>query len=392
MRALDILHSRLSDAMAFMHRARWQALWCAVQAVLGGERLWLTALGRARPGTARRRHAIKAIDRLLGNAALHASRHLIYRAITQQIVRPGSHPVVLVDTVEIRAGWFALVATVPFRGRSFPIYGHVTRTVKPRAPALARFLRDLKEVLPTGCRPVLVSDAGFESPWFDAVQAMGWDYVGRVRNRTKLLVDGRWMSNRAVHRRAGSRAKNLGPVAFPKKCPAFRRMVLAKEPVTSHRRRRGRRGRVKDNGFERRMRKSARQPWLLATSLTSRPSSVVSVFALRMRIEQTFRDTKNHRWGWSLRHCGSRSASRLDNLLLIGALGLLVQQVVGVAAENLQLHHEHQANTERRRRVLSIFVLGGLVLRAADRRVTPISVSKALVQVRAATANSAGVT
>jgi hypothetical protein len=382
-RALDILHTRLTDSMAFMHKARWRALWFAVQALLGGERLWLTALGRARPGTARPKHAIKAIDRLVGNVRLHADRHLVYRAIAEMVMRPGSRPVVLVDTVEVSAGWFALVASVPLRGRSFPVCAHATRRVKPRAPALVRYLRDLQKILPDGCRPVLVSDAGFESPWFDAVHAMGWDYVGRVRNNTLLCVDGRWRSNRALHRLATNRARNLGDVAFPKKRPKLRRMVLAKKPTTSHRRRRGRSGRVKRNGTDRRMRQSAREPWLLATSLTCRPSAVVAVFALRMRIEQTFRDAKNYRWGWSMRHCGCRSRQRLDVLLLIGALGLLAQQLVGLAAENLHLHREHQANTERRRRVLSIFVLGSLILRAADERVTAPAIASALSQLGA---------
>ena len=386
MRALEILHTHLTDSLSFMHKARWTALWFAVQALITGERLWLTALGRARPGTARAKHAIKAIDRLVGNVKLHAERHLVYRAIAEMVVRPGSRPVLLVDTVEVRAGWFALVASVPFRGRSFPICAHATRRIKPRAPALVQFLRDLHKVLPPGCRPVFVSDAGFESPWFEAVRAMGWDYVGRVRNNTKFLVDGRWVGNRALHRRATNRAKNLGLILFPKmRHPAYHRMVLAKKPITSHRRRRGRSGRVAHKGIDHRYRRGAREPWLLATSLTSRPDAVVSVFALRMQIEQTFRDAKNFRWGWSLRHCGSRSRRRLDILLLVGALGLLAQQLVGQAAENLGLHREHQANTERRRRVLSIFVLGGLVLRAADVRVTSAAILWALSQLRAET-------
>jgi hypothetical protein len=134
---------------------------------------------------------------------------------------------------------------------------------------------------------------------------------------------------------------------------------------------------------DRNYRRGAHEPWVLTTSLTARPSAVVAAFALRMHIEETFRDVKNLRWGWSLRHCGSRSRNRLEALLLIGAIALLVQQIAGCAAESLELHREHQANTERRRRVLSIFVLGGLVLRGGDAtRLTASALAEAFAQVR----------
>jgi hypothetical protein len=366
--------------MLFMHAARWRALWIGVLALLRGEQLWLTALGRARPGATSPKHAIKAIDRLLGNKLLHTERRLVYRALAEQLVRPGARPVIIVDTVEVRAGWFGLVATVPFRGRSFPIHGHVTRRSKPRGPALVRFLRDLKTIVPEGCRPVLLTDAGFESPWFEAVEAIGWDYVGRVRNNTQFLIDGTWTPNRTLHRRATNRAKNLGLIEFPKSNPKPRRLVLAKKPTTSHRRRRGRSGRIIHKSTDRRMRQSAREPWLLATSLTSQPSSIVTIFALRMRIEQTFRDAKNFRWGLSLRHAGSRTAHRLEILLLIGAIATFILQVIGFAAENLGLQNDHQANTERRRRVISIFVLGTFIYRHRDERVTPPAVAWALAK------------
>jgi len=384
-RALDILHKRLTDAMGFMHKARWNALWLIAIAAIEGERLWLTALGRARPGGARPKHAIKAVDRLLGNGAAHKERFAVYRAIAHLILRDGSHPIVLVDTVEVRAGWFALVASVPFRGRSFPICAHTTRRVKPRRPALRQFLGHLKEIIPTGCRPIFVSDAGFESPWFNAVAERGWDYVGRIRNLTKLQMGGRWMEHSEIHRLATNRAKNLGTVEFPRSAPRPRRAVLSKEPEKKHRHRRNRSGRIGHQDHDHRYRDAAHEPWLLTTSLTARPSTVVAIFAQRMRIEETFRDVKNHRWGWSLRHCGSRTRERLDVLLLVATLGLFMQQLVGVAAENLRLHREHQANTERRRRVLSLFVLGGYVLRARDARVRRPELIAALAEIRAAT-------
>ena len=75
---------------------------------------------------------------------------------------------------------------------------------------------------------------------------------------------------------------------------------------------------------------------------------------------------KCHRWGWSLRHCLTRKRARLELLLLVAALAIVVQQVVGMAAEARGLARRHQANTIRKRRVLSIYLLGGLVLNGDD--------------------------
>jgi len=42
------------------------------------------------------------------------------------------------------------------------------------------FLDALKKRLPDSCRPIIVTDAGYRTPWFRAVEALGWDFVGRV--------------------------------------------------------------------------------------------------------------------------------------------------------------------------------------------------------------------
>ena len=84
-----------------------------------------------------------------------------------------------------------------------------------------------------------------------------------------------------------------------------------------------------------------------------------------MQIEEVFRDTKNHRFGWSFSHARSRSAQRYSVLFLLAALAGLVLTFVGLAAEHAQLHHRYQANTIRKRRVLSLFHLGKTILARA---------------------------
>jgi hypothetical protein len=215
-------------------------------------------------------------------------------------------------------------------------------------------------------KPILVTDAGFQSPWFDAVEQMGWHYVGRVRHRTRFLRDGEWVSVAKLHSLTDGSARNLGHLPFPKERPKARRLVLAAKPIAKGRQRINHFGRKGKTATDRRYRKGQREPWLLATSLTSRPKKVVETYAMRMQIEQNYRDTKNHRWGWQLSLSGSKSNARLEMLLLVATLAMLAVLAVGAVAESQGHDRRYQANTIRNTRVLSWFFVGCRILKSGD--------------------------
>jgi hypothetical protein len=110
---------------------------------------------------------------------------------------------------------------------------------------------------------------------------------------------------------------------------------------------------------------AAREPWLLATSLELSPKRIAALYTLRMQIEETFRDCKSHRFGWSLRHVTSRSHARMTTLLMLAAIGMTAVLMLGMAAESNNVHRSYQANTLRRR-VLSFFGLGRLMIARCD--------------------------
>ena len=119
-------------------------------------------------------------------------------------------------------------------------------------------------------------------------------------------------------------------------------------------------------------RASAQEPWVLATSLNECSSThIVELYALRMQIEETFRDAKNSRWGLCLNHARCRSAHRWSVLMLLCTLASLAVTLAGLATENANLHRHYQANTVTHRRVLSLFALGMQVLRRRDGPPTP---------------------
>jgi hypothetical protein len=104
-----------------------------------------------------------------------------------------------------------------------------------------------------------------------------------------------------------------------------------------------------------------------------------------MQIEETFRDLKNLMFGWGLEHTRTRSADRLQVLILIGAWATLLAWMIGTLARQHHLHRALQANTIRHRHVFSTLMLGCLVLRQSRSLFTLAQLRRALTTIRDAT-------
>ena len=82
-----------------------------------------------------------------------------------------------------------------------------------------------------------------------------------------------------------------------------------------------------------------------------------------MTIEEAFRDLKAPRHGFAFRYNLGRNPGRVANLLLIAALASLALWLIGLVGIQRQLHYGLQANTERRRPVLSVIFIGKRLLK-----------------------------
>ncbi|TAL90416.1 MAG: IS4 family transposase, partial [Rhodanobacter sp.] len=186
MRATKVLQKCLGDALQPMHALRRCVLLRAVEALIQGRRLTLIDVARAWPGAERIRAPLKALDRLLGNRHLHAEREHLHAAMARWLLR-GQHPVIVLDWCDLKADrrWHLLRAAVPVGGRTLTILDMVFPDGQQGSPAAEKqFLQRLATVIPEGVQPILVTDAGFRAPWFRAVEAMGWHWLGRLRHRT----------------------------------------------------------------------------------------------------------------------------------------------------------------------------------------------------------------
>ncbi len=388
MHAIGLLSQWLATHKVIRHSARREALQKLVGALLGGGKLSLTQLGRHRAGAAYPKHHIKAADRLLGNGHLHRERDGIYGALARTVLAGIRRPVILVDWSDTDPGqrWYLLKAAVAVRGRALSIYEKVyPLKAYNSAKAHREFLQTLKTILPDGCKPILVTDAGFRGPWFKAVEAQGWDWVGRILSNIKYYREdlGRWQSTRALYTQATARIRHLGEIQLSPQLRYRFRVYLVR--AFKRRVRRPSRQRLQ-GGSARKHRRTHRAPWLLATSLRHEPGSsrrIKQLYSQRMQIEETFRDTKSHRWGLGLRYARCTSPRRLEVLLLIAALATLLLWLVGMYGRALNWGRRLQANTEVRRPVLSIVFMGLQLLRRPDVQLSKSDFQMALSELRA---------
>jgi hypothetical protein len=363
MRVAEMVRQLVGDCSAVMHGGRVAAVVKVVEGIVRGGRLSPATIGRNLAGPARPKHGIKCVDRLLGNPHMAGDRLFIFLAIAHHLLRGCARPVILVDWTQSAGTHVALVAAVPIGGRALPIYLEVHPLKKlGNAAVERRFLCALKAILPAQSRAIVVSDAGFKGPFFQAVREMGWDFLGRLRGTTKAIAsDGRTISKEQFYARASIAPKEMGTFEL-----FVNQRIPCRLVVVRKRRKSGRKRPPPRCKEERELRQAALDPWLVATSISDGDAGhIVSLYAKRMQIEETFRDAKNHRFGWSLGGVRLSTPQRTTALLVLAALALVVVTLIGMDAERRGVHRAYQANTETKR-VLSFFVLAGAILRRGD--------------------------
>ena len=305
------------------------------------------------------------MDRLLGNKHLYQEREPIYTYIARKLLNDVHQPVIIVDWSELTEdqAFHLLRASLPIGGRTLTLH----EEVHPRKNLFNRklhkkFLLSLKALLPENCCPIIVTDAGFRGTWFEMLNHLQWDYVGRVRNRTLIAESGRehWNACKTLYDKATCQAKYLGYYQLNRSKPMWGDLYVVKQK-SKGRRKRNTDGTLTSNARSNKIAKGQREPRLLVTSLGGNAKlaeKIVKIYKTRMQIEEGFRDLKSSRLGLSIKESLTRDKKRLEILLLIGMLGIFVIWQVGTLAELKKLQLRYQSNTQKNRRVLSVFYLG----------------------------------
>lgn len=369
-----ILPQCLATVFASIHASTAPVILKAVDALSEGGWLTLTEVARHWPGAERVAAPLKAADRLLRSPILTRARSRLYAAMVRWLVRE-AHPLVAVDWSDLKAdGSFKLLrAGLVVQGRTLTLWEevHPERTAGTVAVEDA-FLGHLAQCLPAGCQPIVLTDAGFRRPWFRSVLAQGWNYVGRVRGTTRVqprdavVADpAEWVTVTAVHELAqGRRSRDLGAFRMGLRQPLDTRLVIYHGPskgrhaFTVHGARR--RNRVSEDAA-----RSAREPWVLATSLATSTTAaqIVRYYARRMTIEQGFRDLKSDVFGAGFEHSLTHKGHRLANLLVLFALRQFAAWLIGLCEEHERDALRLEGSRHPRRRHYSTLRLGVEILK-----------------------------
>jgi hypothetical protein len=312
---------------------------------------------------AKEKHRIKAIDRLLGNVAVQGALSLIYGVIAHWLLKGMTRPVVLVDWTGCGPDLYLLRAGVPIGGRAVLLHATVVSKKKLSNPKVhEKFLDTLATIMPKHCKPIIVTDGGFYFHWFNKVESLGWDFVGRLRGKLSVRFPKRTQLVTELLRLASRKPKFFGLANVGGKQKTDCNIVLASKPKPKGRTRLTQKGKRRRGTDDIKHSAAAREPWLLATSLHKSARKIVAIYAARMQIEESFRDLKSPRFGWAFGFARSKNPRRIEVMLMIATLASLATLAVGIAGERAGLAAQFQANTLRHRRVLSLSNLGRRII------------------------------
>jgi len=371
MYAISLLHKTLGGRCPDIHAARMNVCYLAVQSLVQGAKATVTSLGRGLSGTAYDKHKIKRIDRLLSNQFLHQELTTFYSALTDTLLKDLPEPIILIDWSPLCAdqSWQLLRAALPVGGRSLTLYEEVhPRTKLGNRRIQHQFLNQLAALIPTHCRPIVVADSGFRTPFYRYVEkTLQWHWVGRIRSRDFISFNAasdRWFSAKSLYAKATTKAKYVGQVDWVRRNPLTSGLVLIRQSKKK-------REDLSYSGAARRSKQShsharrEREPWLLVYSISLKgrtPKQLVALYRSRMQIEEGFRDHKATTYGLGLSQHRNISEKRRAVLCLLATLAHFVLWCVGTAGKETSEARQVRVNSSSKRAPYSVIFLARLLI------------------------------
>ena len=391
MHKLQLLHETLKKSLN-IHSTRLKRVISSTASLLNGANLALTSLGRKTKGYAKPKNKIKAVDRLLGNHNLYDEQCDIYSVLATMVIDKLTEVDILVDWSPAGSRKnHMLRASVAFDGRAVTIYQEVhPEKLLGNYDVHKKFLINLKRILPKQSKYNIITDAGFRTEWFELVRQYNWDFTGRLLVSSMCCeLNNEWVQVKELYNSAEDKPKHVGNVKLSKarkvECELYLYSDKLKKNKLSNKPKRKKKRKKRSGTSYDVYKKNYDTPWLLATSKkhsASSPKKIVQKYSRRMKIEHDFRSTKNGKTGLGFNVYGSldinQKPRRLAILLLLAALAMFVLWLIGLAAEFKNLHYRFQANTCKKRRVLSLIYLGIQVIEHCTELISACDIKKAL--------------
>jgi stalled ribosome alternative rescue factor ArfA len=365
MQGIKLLHKFVKESCPTLHKKLKDSLLVCCKGLMEGKKLSITAIGKAIKSHTSVKHQIKRSDRLFSSEALLSQKDNIYLSLILKVLPADGFLPVLVDTCFITPDceFQMLRGSIAMSGRALTLYEIVYRNGE-LSFTMEVFLKKLKELLPENIHAVFITDAGFHNRWFKLVKKYGWDFIGRVRqNKIFKTRSGELKYCNSLHKTAKAKPKCEGEIMLCKSNSIACNLYTIKRKILG-RKKKNKKGGMAKGSYSRIHAKSQREPWVLASSLPAtkfNAKAIVHLYSLRMQIEESFRDMKNSRSGFSLKQTLTRCLKRLNTLMLVAAIVSFIVWLIGKTAENNNWQRHFQSNTSKRR-VVSHFYLGLMII------------------------------
>lgn len=334
-RTLRLEHIREFTTTVFeeadMHAKRIESLGNGVAGALNAAMFTIHGIGQAYAAMAHieASSGVKQLDRLLSNVGVNLAK--LFPAWIRFVIGLRAELTVALDWTEFDDDDHVTLCAygVTRHGRATPL---IWKTHKKseleghRTQWEHDLVEELHATVPPKVAVTLLADRGFgDQKLYDLLKSLGWDYV--IRFRGNILVENRDGETRPAKDwvRPDGRAYMLRDAE----------VTCDKAPVPAvvlvHAR-------------------GMKEPWCLATSLSARRASeVVKKYGRRFTIEETFRDTKDIRFGLGLKATHIGRTDRRDRLLFLFAMAHALLTLLGAASEASGLDRTLKCNTVEHR-------------------------------------------
>jgi len=331
------------------------------------------------------------MDRLLSNKYLHQETCAVYSALAQQLLNGLSEPIIAIDWSPLCAdqSWQLLRAAIPVGGRSLTLYEEVHPQHKlGNRKVQHRFLNQLASMMPDACRPIIVADSGFKTPFYQYIEKhLKWHWLGRIRGRDFLCRENatdQWFSSKLLHKKATVKAAYLGSIQWVRSHPLSAFIVLVRQ-TKKYRKALTLKGKRRQSKYNNVHVKREKEPWLLvaSNSLQKRtPKQIVKIYRTRMQIEEGFRDCKAVHYGLCLSQNKRMNLQRRTVLCLIAACAIFVLWCMGVAGKQTPIAKQVRVNSSSKRAAYSIIFMARLLLAQQHFRLPDKAVKEALGNIK----------
>ncbi len=278
-----------------------------VVSLIQTQKLTLASLAQNARAKTSFKHKLKRVFRFFANHSVEPE--IAFKPFARKLLkRRKKRLIVAMDWTETN-GLHTLALVASFGSRSVPLLWTTMKCkYKKQTQTEKRLLETFAGWLPKKAKVVILADRGFgKTDLAKHCDSLGLDYLIHIKPDVHVKCQ-RYSGLLRKYEIQPGRAHVLRNVEFRKKDPVALQVVVKAKANTT---------------------------WFLITSLPGSAQQLTKLYSKRMSIEETFRDCKSVRSGFSLSSTQIQTAQHFDRLLLAVSLALVLLCGLGLKAKTM---------------------------------------------------------